>query len=392
MAESHPLNTPLCVIGLISGTSVDAMDAVVAHTDGISPCQPLAFLEYPFAAPLREQVLALQKPGTEDIELLGEIDRQLGEQFAQAALAVCAKANLSITQVDLIGSHGQTIRHRPPRFTLQIGAPAVIAQHTGVTTVADFRAADIAHDGQGAPLAPLYHHALYGAHGGLQAVVNLGGIANITLLESNGAGPIIAGDCGPANALMDHLARHLSQGEIGFDAEGRRAARGQVNPQALAWLLNHPYLTAPYPKSTGKEAFGPAYLQQWLDHFPHMASDDGFATLAAFTVQSVWRGCQQAHPQGTSPTRVILCGGGASNPTLKQLFKEAFSSSVVISSDEAGINPAQVEAEAFAWLAVRALRNLPGSAPQITRARRTAVLGGIYPGANWGRLLKQIGA
>ncbi|MEG3637724.1 anhydro-N-acetylmuramic acid kinase [Magnetococcus sp. PR-3] len=390
MADSRPIPKPFTVIGLISGTSADAMDAVLVQSDGIGPCQAQAYVAHPFPEALRNAVLKLQKPGTEDIELLGEIDRQLGEQFAVAAHAVCDKAQVSIQQVDLIGSHGQTIRHRPPRFTLQIGAPSVIAQQTGVTTVADFRSADIARKGEGAPLAPLYHHALYGAHKGIQAVVNLGGIANITLLDGNHTGPIIAGDSGPANALMDHLMLHITSGQQGYDKDGACAARGHVDTDALAWLLTHPYLQAAYPKSTGKEDFGPAYLQQWLSHYPNMASDDGFATLAQLTVESVWQGCQHAHPEGTLPSRVILCGGGAYNPTLKQAFQDRFGHIKVIASDEAGVYADQMEAEAFAWLAVRTLRNLPGSAPQITKATEAAVLGGIYPGRNWEQLLQTL--
>nr|CRH06206.1 Anhydro-N-acetylmuramic acid kinase [Candidatus Magnetococcus massalia] len=395
MSEKHATPSPQShlVIGLMSGTSADGIDAALVRTDGIAACEPIAYLEQPFEPSLRQRILQLQQPGEGDPEEMGMLDRILGEIFARVAQQLCQQAQVDCHSVSLIGSHGQTIRHRPPHFTTQLGAPSVIATLTGITTVGDFRMADMALGGEGAPLAPLYHQALFAGEPGApqhQCIVNLGGIANITWLAKGATEPLLAGDTGPANALMDELALQLSDGRVCCDTDGEGARQGREDAKALAWLMGHPYLKKCYPKSTGKEDFGPAWLAAWLAQFPAMHSNHGLATLTRYTARSLAQGIALAHPDGTTPERLVLCGGGAYNPVLREMIQQEMPESQVVTCQELGVEAAQIEAHAFAWLALRTLKGLPGSSPGTTGARRSTTLGAIYPGQNWPELLSNL--
>ncbi|MEO5363933.1 MAG: anhydro-N-acetylmuramic acid kinase [Magnetococcus sp. DMHC-8] len=367
----------LHAVGLISGTSADAIDAVLLRTDGVAPPQVLAHRITPYPAEIRQQVLALYEPGDGELDRLGRLDQVLGELFAQAALAVIQRGGLTTAQVQVIGSHGQTVRHRPPHFTLQIGSPFVIAAVTGITTVANFRPADMVRQGEGAPLTPLFHQALFARAGQRVAVVNLGGIANLTALSGQPEQPLLAGDTGPANTLLDLLAGLTSGGVQTHDRDGEQAARGRVDEGALAWLLAHPFFRRPLPKSTGREEFGLPYLQQFLAAFPGLAPVDCFATLTALTVQTVAEACRQT--LAPAPHQVVLCGGGARNPELVRRLREALPDSRIEDSAALGVDADTLEAQAFAWFAVRTLRHLPSSLPGATGARAPAVLGAIHP-------------
>jgi anhydro-N-acetylmuramic acid kinase len=364
----------------MSGTSADAIDAVLVRTDGQTAPELVATMECPYPEPVRADILALYRSGPDEIERLGWLDRQLGEQFAQAALAVIERAGMTPGQVDLIGSHGQTIRHRPPRFTLQIGNGSVISARTGITTVADFRPRDLVYGGQGAPLTPRFHQALFHQPGWRTVVVNLGGIANITALPADENGPLAAGDTGPANSLLDLLVTRLTDHREPCDRDGARASRGHVLPDALAWMLAHPYFTQPFPKSTGREIFGEEWLELAIQQFPALASDDGCATLTCFTAMTVADGCRQLLPPW--PQRVVLCGGGCMNAALVHQLRQQLPHSHVTSTREFGVDPHSLEAQAFAWFAVRTLRGLPSSLPQATGASRESILGAIFPGAH----------
>ncbi|MEO5367053.1 MAG: anhydro-N-acetylmuramic acid kinase [Magnetococcus sp. WYHC-3] len=365
-------------LGLMSGTSADGIDAALIDSDGQGAPHVLGAACTPYPGELRARVLALYTSGADELERLGELDHDLGEAFAQAALDLCSTLGVDPGTVDVIGSHGQTVRHRPPRFTCQIAQPAVIAARTGITTVADFRPADMAQGGEGAPLVPLFHQALYARRGTSLAVVNLGGIANITALPATGE--LVAGDTGPANALMDCLvARHGPPGAT-CDTNGQMAAAGQVHRSALAAALAHPYFSRPFPKSTGRELFGTEFLDSWLGGLPPLSLEDALATLAALTVESVARTCESLLPP--APEHLLLCGGGACNGHLvRQLRRRLPTTAVTIASHSDSL-----EAQAFAWLAIRTLRGLPGAAPGATGARRGAILGGIWPGGNWSSL------
>ena len=377
MPENGPL--AMSAIGLISGTSADAIDAVLVQTNGQDRPQLLAALEHPFPADVRRQILTLQNPGANELDQMGALDQALGELFAEAALAVCRQVGFPLTQVRVIGSHGQTVRHRPLKFTLQIGNPFVIAARTGITTVADFRPADMARGGEGAPLAPLFHQQLLGIPEERVAVVNLGGIANITALPSNPTHPLIAGDTGPANSLLDLLAERSSQGQASCDLDGAWAAQGQVEPTALSWLRDHPYLPLPYPKSTGREAFGRDLLDRFVNQFPDLSNMDRFATLTEFTVCTVADACRQLLPP--TPQQLILCGGGSKNRYLVRQLQRALPDCQISDSTQHGIDANTLEAQAFAWFAVRTLKGHPSSVASVTGAIESAVLGAIHPGS-----------
>ncbi|GAB0058421.1 Anhydro-N-acetylmuramic acid kinase [Candidatus Magnetaquicoccaceae bacterium FCR-1] len=364
-------------IGLMSGTSADGIDAVLVRTDGVRAPRVLADLHLPYPEDLHRRILALYQPGENEIDRLGVLHRELGGRFAEAALRVCQRGGLSIERVAVIGSHGQTVRHRPPDFTLQIADPFVIAARTGVVTVADFRPADLARGGEGAPLVPLFHQVLFARPGQRVAVVNLGGIANVTALAGDDRAPLIAGDTGPANTLLDLLATRLNGGARAVDRNGDAARRGRVDDEALAWLMAHPYLARPFPKSTGREAFGSELLERFLTIFPHLAGDDGFATLTRFTVESVVEAaCRLLPPY---PERMILCGGGARNPALVAGMAHRLPLARIADAEDLGVDVSTLEAQAFAWFAVRTLRGLTSSVTGATGAEMPAVLGAIHP-------------
>ncbi len=372
-------------VGLMSGTSADGIDAVLLETDGMTTPHVCARLAVPYPEPLRQRILELYEPGNNELDRLGTLDRDVGELFAMAALDVCRIGGVAPSAVDVIGSHGQTVRHRPPFFSLQIANPFMIAHRSGIVTIADFRMADMVRGGEGAPLVPLYHQILFGNARQTTAVVNLGGIANVTALPLDG--PIVAGDTGPANTLMDHWAEQVSHGREHCDRDGARAARGAVNTDALHWLLRHPYFDRPFPKSTGREIFGTTFLDEFVTRFPHMTTDDRFRTLTQLTVETVARACERLLPP--HPDRMVLCGGGAENPVLVAGLRERLVRTEVMSSSSLGVDTAFLEAEAFAWFAVRTLKGLPSNLPEATGAHTPAILGSIHlPGPGY-QLLKE---
>ncbi|MBF0109779.1 MAG: anhydro-N-acetylmuramic acid kinase [Magnetococcales bacterium] len=367
-------------IGLMSGTSADGVDAVLLETDGTTAPRVLAHAPLPYPDPLRRRILALYEPADNEVDRLGVLDRDLGDFFATAALEVCRKGTISPHQVDVVGSHGQTVRHRPPDFSIQIGNPFMIAHRTGILTIADFRRADMVRGGEGAPLVPLYHRLLFGDPRRNTAVVNLGGIANVSALPI--AGPIVAGDTGPANTLIDHWAERVSDGRDQCDRDGCHAAQGRVDPDALKWLLRHPYFERAFPKSTGREMFGARFLDEFLAAFPQMESVDRFRTLTQLTVETVATACERLLPP--QPDRMVLCGGGADNPVIVAALKERMAPAEVVSSSSLGVDTAFLEAEAFAWFAVRTLIGHASNLPEATGADGPAILGSIHvPGPGY---------
>ncbi|MBF0095718.1 MAG: anhydro-N-acetylmuramic acid kinase [Magnetococcales bacterium] len=372
-----PTEYPVHAVGLMSGTSADAIDAVLLRTDGVVPPQVLAHTVIPYPMEIRQHVLSLYEPAAEELDRMGRLDHELGRLFAQAALEVIRRGGLTPDQVQVIGSHGQTVRHRPPHFTLQIGNPFVIAATTGITTVANFRPADMARQGEGAPLTPLFHQALFAQPGKRVAVVNLGGIANLTALPANPEEALLAGDTGPANTLLDLLAELTSHGAQTHDRDGAQAARGTVDQRALEWLLSDPFFSRPFPKSTGRELFGLPFLHRFLQIFPQLSQADSFATLCELTVVSVAMACRKL--LAPAPHQVVLCGGGVKNLHLANRLQLALPESEIVDSAALGVDVDTLEAQAFAWFAVRTLRNLPSSMPGATGAKQPAVLGAIHP-------------
>ena len=359
-------------IGLMSGTSMDAVDAALLAVDE-SHTRLLATHREALPGELRSAVVQLCQPGDNEVERLGVLDRRLGELFAEAAVQLLQAADHSPADVAAIGSHGQTIRHRPPSsaaselpFSLQIGDPNTIAERTGITTVADFRRRDVAAGGEGAPLAAAFHAAVFHRPGVPRAIVNIGGIANVSLL---GETPLVGFDSGPGNTLMDAwIARHQQRS---YDREGAWAAGGRVQQALLEALLQHEFLARPPPRSTGREEFNLALLESL--GVDALAPRDVQATLAEFTAVTICRAVAEASEE------VYLCGGGAANAYLVSRLRSHLPGRVVQDTAALGIGAEWVEAAAFAWLARQTLNHLPGNAGSVTGARRDCVLGGIYP-------------
>ncbi len=361
--------------GLMSGTSMDGVDAVLVRFAADSP-SCLAAHTAPYPPDLRDTLLELCRPGA-TIDRMLELDVQLGELYADRIRQLLEHAGVPPAEVTAIGSHGQTIRHLPAgrqRTTLQIGDPNIIAQRTGITTVADLRRRDMAAGGQGAPLVPAFHEALFRRAGESRVIVNIGGMANITVLPGDSEQPVSGFDTGPGNVLLDGwAARHLG---TPLDEGGAWAASGTVDQTLLTEMLRDPFLLRPPPKSTGREYFS----QEWLRGFPRVATlapMDVAATLCELTATSIMAGIRQ---QTLAPARIIVCGGGVHNRTLMERLAQLADPCPVESSAEHGTDPDLVEAMAFAWLARQTMNGRPGSVASVTGAREPVLLGGIYPG------------
>ena len=360
-------------IGLMSGTSADGIDAVVLEL-APSP-QVIATHFSPYPDPVRERVRRISggRHEHDPLDETGTLDSELGELFGAAVLALLEQSKIGPKSVNAIGSHGQTLRHRPRQahpFTTQIADPNIIAARTGIRVVADFRRRDVALGGQGAPLLPAFHKVAFGSETEDRLVVNTGGIANITLLPAQGE--VRGFDTGPANVLMDIICREeLKQP---FDAGGKTAASGKVDAALLASMLQEPYFDAPAPKSTGPELFNRAWLDNHLAGRT-LATRDLLATLAELTARSVAEAALQ-HASGIK--HAYVCGGGALNAHLMARFAAQLPAAAVESTGVLGIDAAWVEAAGFAWLAQRTLAGLAGNLPSVTGAAKFAVLGAIY--------------
>lgn len=364
-------------VGLMSGTSADAIDAVLVQPG--SPPQLIATHSKPLPPELRHQIHSLCLPGDNEIDRMGSLDVELGQQFALTVQQLLAKAKCPAAEVAAIGSHGQTIRHRPPHnkpigshaFSLQIGDPNTIAQLTGITTLADFRRRDMAAGGQGAPLVPAFHRAVFASAEQDSLIVNIGGMANLTWLATTGE--VVGFDTGPGNVLMDAWIQRW-QG-LAFDRDGQWAASGQVHSQLLASLLEHPFFQLRAPKSTGREEFHLDWLDRCIHPLGDIAPADVQASLLALTATSIAR---EAHRLSQTRKRIIVCGGGAYNPALLKALAEALPGDTVCTSADLGIAPEWVEAMAFAWLAEQTLKRQPGNLCAVTGAAQEVILGGIY--------------
>ncbi len=385
----------MIVIGLMSGTSADGIDAALVE---ISPgrllpkLRLLRFEVFPFPDGLRQRILRAADDCRGGAGELCHLNGYLGELFAGAAHRVARIAGVPMREVALIGSHGQTVVHLPDpkvedgirvRSTLQIGEPSVIAERTGITTVADFRPRDLAAGGEGAPLTPYLHALLFRHSRRDRIVLNLGGIANLTFLpKGQGLGGVLAFDTGPGNVLIDALMARLTGGAIASDFGGRIAASGQVMARLLRWLMAHPFLSRRPPKSTGRESFGPALIDALLRRAASrpIAEEDLVATITAFTAQSVALHIRRDLPRGAASADLITCGGGAENPMLVKRLQEALPECRLLTADQAGFPGRGIEASAFALLAYLTARGLPGNLPRITGAAHPAVLGKIVPG------------
>lgn len=374
---SAPSSRAELFLGLISGTSADGIDAALVRFHGDGPHARPELLHgrtHGWDAALRARLVALgQQAQALTLDAVGELDVRIGRAFADAANACIAAAGIDRTAIAAIGSHGQTLRHRPQGeapFTLQLGDAHVIAERCGLPVVADFRRRDVAAGGHGAPLVPAFHAAVLHAEDEDRAVLNLGGIANLTLLPAHG--DVRGFDTGPANGLMDAWClRHTGQP---FDAGGRFAAQGHVDPALLARLLAEPWFALAPPKSTGRDQFHLDWVEAALAGGESPA--DVQATLLALTARTV---ADALHATQPATSRVIVCGGGVHNPLLMAALADAMPAATIESSALHGLDPDFVEAMAFAWLAREHLAGRPGNLPAVTGAAGPRVLGALYP-------------
>lgn len=359
-------------VGLMSGTSMDGIDAaLVSFADRSVTLH--ATHSHPYPRDLRDQLLAeIRKPLDVTVDPDGALDRAVGECFRNAALQVIEAADIDSSDISCIGSHGQTLRHCPdadPPYTVQIGDPTIIATATGIPTVGDFRTADVNAGGQGAPLVPPFHEWLFRAADTDRVVVNIGGIANVTVLP--GDGPVTGFDTGPGNGLMDvWIRQHQDQP---FDTDGAWGAGGQVNAELLSRMLEDPYFSAPAPKSTGFEYFNLHWIEQFADC--DSAPIDIQATLCELTARTI---ADSVAATGLNVAELFVCGGGAHNAALIARLTSNLPSITVTSTATAGLHPDWVEACAFAWLARETQNGRPGNLPSVTGANSSVVLGEIH--------------
>ncbi len=384
----------MIVVGLMSGTSADGIDAAVVELWGAPPTLGWRLLKHvamPHGADLRAEIFAAFRPETGTVERLCRLNFRLGRAFAEAALAAIAAAGLRADQVDLIGSHGQTVWHEPAgpaASTLQLGEPAVIAELTGITTVSNFRSRDMAAGGQGAPLVPYLDQLLFAHPTRPRAVQNIGGIANVTFLPPASVsagegrrGGLLAFDTGPGNMLIDYAAARATGGAWAYDRDAALAGQGRVDEALLAELMAEPYFSLPPPKTTGRERFGTQFgAQVWeRAQAAGLSPYDIVATLTAFTARSIVQAYRDFLPQ--LPDEVIVSGGGARNPLLMTMLRAGLPAARILTSDDLGLPGDAKEAVAFAVLAYETWHGRPGNLPAATGARRSVVLGAITPAA-----------
>ncbi len=382
------------LIGLMSGTSHDGIDAGlvdIALERGRFRVRQRAFRTFSYPQTVRTRLLRLSQGALINAGELAQVNVVLGELFARAALRLCRVADIHPNQVAAIGSHGHTVYHQPrqkpaPGSTLQIGESAVLAIRTGITTVADFRPADVAAGGEGAPLVPYVHHALFHHPTRSVAVHNIGGIANLTYLPAGqGLEALRAFDTGPGNMVIDGVTQAVSGGKHLYDRNGRLAREGKIHVELLHRLLQHPYFTRRPPKSTGREEFGEAFIQAFLRQAAQLRLSpmDQVATATALTAESMARAYRHFILPRAPLDEVLLTGGGRLNPVLRETFAQALPGVHVRSVEDLGYNSKALEAIAFAVLAYATLHGLPANVPSATGATAPLILGKVIPGRNY---------
>ncbi len=359
-------------IGLMSGTSLDGADGVLV--DFSSPkLRVLASATESFTSDFRAELLTLNTPSHNELHRAAQAANQLVQVYAKVVGSLLHTAGLAAKDIQAIGAHGQTVRHQPTSgYTTQLNNPALLAERTGLDVVADFRSRDVAAGGQGAPLVPAFHQSVFGQPGQTTLVLNIGGIANLSVLPASG--DVLGFDCGPGNALMDAWClQHTGQR---FDSGGQWAASGKLIPELLASLLDEPYFAMPPPKSTGRDLFSMAWLAAKLKPFATKRPEDVQNTLTEFTAYACIT-CAESYLNNSS--ELIVCGGGAFNDHLMHRLQAGLPSLKVVSSDAHGLPSLQVEAAAFAWLARQTIHRRPGNLPSVTGAAGPRILGAIYP-------------
>jgi len=383
------------IVGLMSGSSADGIDAALVKVSGSgksTSIQTIAHDTLRFSGKIRELILKCSHPDTGRVDDICRLNSLLGELFAQAVIHIAKKADYELSQIDLIGSHGQTIHHLPSpekisgvevTSTLQIGEPSIIVERTGITTIADFRPRDMAAGGQGAPLVSYVDYLLFSHPEKSRVALNIGGIANITVLPAGSpAEEVLAMDTGPGNILLDQLIYMITGGKNRYDLDGKRASRGKVDQRILERLLEHPFLQKPPPKSTGREDFGEAYLHWIMEMGKGTEWDNLITTLAEFTVRTIVNSLEMFVFPYHEIDELIVSGGGVRNFYIWHRLEESLPQQRMLISDDFSIPSDAKEAVAFAILANETLMGHEGNLPRATGARHRVILGKIIPGKN----------
>jgi anhydro-N-acetylmuramic acid kinase len=373
-------------VGLMSGTSIDGIDAALVDISGQSPYLKIRLLDWmivSFPKGFKERVLAVSHPSKKGVDEICRLNFEIGELFADAALKIAKKARVSLSRIAVIGSHGQTVCHLGRKGTLQIGEPSVIAERTGVTTVADFRPRDIAAGGFGAPLAPYLHYLLFRHSKKNRAVQNIGGIGNLTMIPKKARPEDVMGfDTGPGNMVVDGLLREMTGNGVAYDHGGRIAAKGIVSLKLLKELMAHPFIARKPPKTSGREEFGRPFVLKILSRSKALGlrKEDIIATATALTAASIAANYRRFVFPKMIPDEIIFGGGGIHNATLMRMIRAELPNIKVSSFDLYGFPADAAEAICFAVLAHETVHGNPTNIPTVTGAKRSAVLGKIVPG------------
>jgi anhydro-N-acetylmuramic acid kinase len=379
------------IVGLMSGTSVDSIDAVLVRVTGTglsASFEQRAFHTHPYPKGYKEYVLKNSRAGSGTVDSISSLNILSAQFFADAVRALAKKARIPLSSIDLIGSHGQTVHHLPEeqtlfgkkiRSTLQLGDPSTIAKLTGIVTVGNFRTGDMALGGQGAPLVPYFDLLAFRSKHKNRLLLNIGGISNITFLPKNcGADTVIAFDTGPGNMLIDGLMQQFFKKP--FDRNGDAASKGKIDPRLLKHLMSHPYFERPLPKSTGRELFGSQFLDKILNVFGHIRRQDMIATFTEFTPLSIYDQYVRFLRKRLKDDilhELIISGGGSRNTVLVESLRRSFHGTSVLMSDDLGVPSASKEALCFALLANNTVCGLPSNVPSVTGAASQTVLGSI---------------
>lgn len=369
------MSKTLSFIGVMSGSSLDGIDVALTEFNN-KKCQVVATYFQPYPNNIKNALLDLHFPSDNELEKSALMANQLARLYAEAINALLAENDIAPRQIIAIGCHGQTIRHQPRNgsevgYSIQLGNHALLAELTGITVVGDFRSRDIAAGGQGAPLVPAFHRAVFASHHKNRAIVNVGGIANITFITRNG---VVTGfDSGPGNILIDHWAKLNI--DKAYDADGAWASTGTVNQQLLDSFLAEPFFALPPPKSTGRDLFNAAWLNQHLEYFD-CCPEDIARTLVELTSHTIF---QAMTHHCADMDEIYLCGGGTHNKLLQLTLQSKLANLTLSTTDALGVNVDWVEAVAFAWLAYQTLNNQPSNLPSVTGAGGPRILGTIIP-------------
>lgn len=382
-------------IGLMSGTSADGVDAALVKISGNglqTKVQLIDFVTYPFSKKIKEMIFTASNPEKGTVELICQLNFILGNIFADAVLKILKKTNTETSNVNFIGSHGQTISHLPdghPDFsekipsTLQIGEPSVIAERTGIKTVADFRTRDMAAGGVGAPLTPFAHFLLFHSPNESRIIQNIGGISNLTFLpKEDKIDKVMAFDTGPGNMIIDGVVFYLSKGKKRFDKNGEWAAKGKVNDYILSFMMEHPFLKKTPPKATGREEFGEVFLKNILSRAEkqNVPAENIIATTTAFTAESIIFHYKEHFFKRETPSEIIFCGGGVHNKYLMKMIKNKLPGIKITTPEKYGVSSDALEAISFAILANETICGNCSNIPSVTGAKRKVILGKIVPG------------